>query len=119
MLCEDFALNGHQKRPWEDWYEEEIVNNEMFKTLFFSYKGRLFQFEPIGYDAGKSINGRVIKEDSYIFVEKKNYGRFYRDVSTPICFDSFKEAIDIAQIEPGKTLKDIWEDPESESIDFL
>jgi hypothetical protein len=119
MLSEDFALSGYQKRQWKDWYEEEIVNNEMFKTLFFSYKGRFFQFEPIGYALGKSINGREIKDDSYIFVEKKSDGHSYRDVSTPMCFDTFKEAVDTVQIEPGKTLKDIWDDPESEYIDFL
>lgn len=119
MLSENFALAGMTKREWNDWYDEEIVNNEMFKTLFFSYHGRLFQFEPIGYEAGEAIGGKEIKKDSYIFLEKERKGHDYHDISAPLCFDSFKDAVDQAEIEPGKTLKNIWDDPDSEYIDFL
>lgn len=35
------------------------------------------------------------------------------------CFDSFKDAVDNAKMDDGKTLKEIWDDPESEYIDFM
>lgn len=49
MLSTDFAYAWEEKRPWDEWYEEEIVNNEMYKTLFFRYKDKNYQFEPASY----------------------------------------------------------------------
>lgn len=119
MLSEDFALVGELRRNWNDWYKEEIVNNEMYKTLFFKYKDCLFQFEPIGYDNGKYFFNVEIKDTSYIFEKIKGERGNYEVDGTPICFDSFKDAIDKAEIVNGKTFKDIWDDPDSEYIDFL
>lgn len=120
MLSEDFALAGELKRKWEDWYKDEIVNNELFKTLFFKYKGQLYQFEPIGYDVGKKAQNKTIKDTSYIFERiKESLLGGYEVEGSPICFDSFKDAIDKAIIFEDKTFKDIWDDPESEYIDFL
>ena len=70
MLSEDFALAGTTKMPWEQWYNEEIVNNEMYKTLFFKYKDTMYQFEPINSeDKGKILNGKLMTEESYMFLK--------------------------------------------------
>ena len=68
MLSEDFALVGTVRRSWNDWYKEEVENREQYKTLYFSYKNKYFQFEPIGYKKGSPFNGVPIQEDSYIFL---------------------------------------------------
>ena len=119
MLSTDFAYAWKKERPWEDFYREEVVHQEMYKTLFFSYKGQMYQFEPIGYKEGKEINGKKIIPDSYIFFKVGGEYQNYYPMSSPILYDSFKDAVDNARMDDGKTLKDIWYDPQSEYIDFM
>ena len=120
MLSEDFALAGTTKMPWEQWYNEEIVNNEMYKTLFFKYKDTMYQFEPINSeDKGKILNGKLMTEESYMFF--KIGGTFPNNCVffEPTYYATFKDAIDNAKLDDGKTFKEIWDDTESEYLDFL
>lgn len=120
MLSEDFALNGTDRREWDDWYEQEVVHREQYKTLFVFYKGTYFQYQPIGYKEGEAINGRKIKPDSYIFFKFRinDSTHFKEALKNATCYDTLKDAIDNSKIENEKTLKDIWNDPESEYLDF-
>lgn len=119
MLSEDFALVGANERKWEDWYDEEIVHREMYKTLFYSYKGRMYQFQPVGWDEGNVIGGKVIKQDSYLFVRIKGEEHKWEYDGEPEIYDSFKDAVDNAKMDDGKTLKEIWYDSESFYKDFM
>ena len=120
MLSEDFILAGQTRRDYDDWYREEIVNNEMYKTLFFSYKGQLYQFEPYSYYCNnETIETVSAKLESYVFTKKKKIREYERiTISEPIIFDSFKDAIDNSKMDDNKTFKEIWDDPESEYLDF-
>lgn len=120
MLSEDFALCTQDRMPWEMWYQEEIVENDMYKTLFFSYKGILYQFEPTCHpNIGRNYNGHIAKAESYIFFEYINFNKPTEQCINLVCYDSFKDAIDNAKMEDGKTFKEIWDDPDGEVIDFL
>ncbi len=119
MLSDDFAYVWEKERKWEDWYYEEIVNNEMYKTLVIIYKGRFYQYEPVGGQKNEHYKGRPIRDDSYIFFSFPNMEKCVEGYDNAVCYDSFKQAVDEAEIVPGKTLKDIWYDPESEYWDFL
>ncbi len=120
MLSDDFAFVWEKERKWEDWYYEEIVNREMYKTLLISYEGRYYQYEPIGYKAGEMFNGKKVVEDSYLFLSFDDRENGHSDAFfKATCYDSFKQAVDEAEIVPGKTLKDIWYDPDGEYIDFM
>ena len=122
MLSTDFAYAWEKERPWEEFYDEEIVHNEMFKTFFFSYKGQLYQFDPAsysGYKPGEMISGKSVVPGSYLFYRLKGTYPDYEMDSSPILYGSFKDAVDHAKMDDGKTLKDIWYDPDSEYIDFM
>lgn len=118
MLSEDFAYAWEEKRPWEAFYQEEIVNNEMYKTLFFRYKDQKYQFQSAGYLRGQTINGKAIKLESYMFFHIAGDRDTWHEVGERLYFDSFKEAVDNARMDDGKSLKEIWDDPESEYLDF-
>ena len=121
MLSTDFAYAWEEQRPWEEFYKEEIVNNEMYKTLFFSYKEQMYQFDPAvysGYRIGDNISGKAVLQGSYLFYKVKGRHPDY-ELSSPVLYDSFQDAVDNAKMDDGKTLKDIWYDPESEYIDFI
>ena len=122
MLSTDFEYAWEKERPWEDFYREEVVHQEMYKTLFFSYKGQMYQFDPAAYSdfkVGNKINGKTVTEESYLFYKVKGERGDYEIASLPILYDSFKDAVDNARMDDGKTLKDIWYDPQSEYIDFM
>lgn len=120
MLSEDFALVGTEKRLWNDWYKEEIINREQYKTLFFKYKDVYFQFQPIGYREGENWNGKIVLPDSYVFFSFEIYDKehYSQSFNKSVCYNSLKEAIDHAIIYKKMTLKDIWDDPNSEYLDF-
>lgn len=119
MISEDFALYDNPRREWNDFYIGEIVNNEMFKTLFFRYKNKMYQFQSIAYKNGEMIDGVLIGPESYMFFEIKGEYQNWDIASKPIYFKSFKEAVDNAKMEDGKTFKEIWDEPDSEVLDFM
>ncbi len=119
MLSDDFAYVWEKERKWEDWYDEEIVHNEMYKTLVIIYKGRFYQYGGIGNRKGQYFNGKLVLPESYIFFSFPSMDRCVECSKKAVCYDSFKQAVDEAEIVPGKTLKDIWYDPEGEYWDFL
>ena len=118
MLSEDFAYAWEERRPWEEFYKEEIVNNEMYKTLFFKYKDRFYQFEPTGFKRGETFNGKEIKLESYLFLSFTSKDGYLKAFYDATCYDSFKDAVDNARMDGGKTLKEIWDDPAAEYLDF-
>ena len=121
MISEDFIYAGQTRRDWDDWYNEEVVNREQYKTLFYRYKHKYYQFEPIGFKEGELFNGKKIVPDSYIFLSFSiyNYSSYHKAFKKAICFDSLKDAIDNARMDDGKSFKEIWDDPEGELLDFL
>lgn len=118
MLSTDFAYRWEEKRPWDEWYEEEIVNNEMYKTLYILYKGQQYQYQATGYRHGEIINGKLIKEESYMFFKLRGKRGEWELDSEIQYFDSFKDAIDDAKLDDGKIFKEIWDDPDGEVLDF-
>ena len=119
MLSDDFAYAWQTRREWDDFYDQEIVNPEiMYKTLFFTYKGRYYQYEPVGQKKGQVLNGKLVKYDSYIFISADSWDEFNAAYAHAQCYDNFKDAVDHAEIVPGKKLKDLWDDPDTELLAF-
>lgn len=85
-------------------------------------KGQMYQFDPAiysGFKVGDKIDGKTVTDESYFFYKVKGERGDYEIASSPILYDSFKDAVDNARMDDGKTLKDIWYDPQSEYIDFM
>ena len=127
MLSEDFALVGTDRMTWDEFYKEYVItyNDPYFidRTFYFRYKGREYQFEFVGErdEEHKRFNGKLLIEYSYIFITfgvENGYEGYLVGRKNAICYDNFKEAVDNARMEDGKTLKEIWNDPDSEVIDF-
>ncbi len=91
----------------------------MYKTLVIIYKGRFYQYEPIGYRKGQLYKEKLVLPESYIFFSFPSRYEYSQGYEIAVCYDSFKQAVDEAEIVPGKTLKDIWYDPDGEYIDFM
>ena len=126
MLSEDFALVGTDRMTWEEFYNDNVANYDdqyfIYRTFYFRYKGREYQFEGISAESNKGnyFNGKLIKKYSYIFITfgvENGYEGYLVGRKNAI-YDNFKEAVDNAKMEDGKTLKEIWDDPDSEVIDF-
>ena len=111
-LAETFNMS------WEKFYEDEIVNNVFYKTFYFSYGDRYFQFEPFGFYAGRKWDGYLIKEETYAFSEILNLSKDKCAATRYTFYDSFKDAIDNQVIIDGKKLKDLWYDIKAQYIDF-
>ena len=118
MLSDDFAYAWQTRREWDDFYDQEVVHCDMYKTLFFTYKGRYYQFESVGYLRGKIAYGRMIQPHSYIFISADSWDEFNAAYAHAQCYDNFKDAVDHAEIVPGKKLKDLWDDPDVDLLDF-
>ena len=112
-LAETFRME------WEEFYKEEIVNNVFYKTFYFSYGNRYFQFEPLGRFAGKRWDGYLIKDETYVFSEVLNLSKDKFACTRYTFYDSFKDAVDNQVIIDGKKLKDLWYDIKAQYIDFL
>ena len=133
MLSEDFALVGTDRMTWDEFYKDNVANYDdqyfIYRTFYFKYKGREYQFERVCYDdinavdsnGSKYFNGKLITDQSYIFIifgQENGYSGYMAGRKVAICYDNFKEAVDNAKMTDGKTLKEIWDDPDSEVIDF-
>ena len=127
MLSEDFALVGTDRMTWEEFYNDNVANYDdqyfIYRTFYFRYKGREYQFEGISAESNKGnyFNGKLIKKYSYIFITfgvENGYEGYLVGRKNAICYDNFKEAVDNAKMEDGKTLKEIWDDPDSEVLAF-
>ena len=121
MLSDDFNYYGSDREggliSFDKWYQENIAHNEFYPTFFFSYKSHLYQFDYYGNNRKKwmKVFGDKIKMDSYTFSELDKEGKYIGKIS---CYDSFKDAVDQARMFDGKTLREIWDSPEAEMIDF-
>jgi len=116
MLSTDFASIYEKERSWDDWYSEEVVHTDFAPTIFFSYKGQMYQFEHAGGLAGEVWDGKKVLVDSYVFTRVRGVYGNYEWYGPLTLFDSLKEAIDYARMDDGKTFKEIWRDPDSELI---
>ena len=123
MLSEDFALVGTDRMTWDEFYRDYVINYKdpyfIDRTFYFRYKGREYQFDLAIYEGFKgSYKGKKLTKYAYVFINFGPNNILYEGLDDAICYDNFKEAVDNAKMEDGKTLKEILDDPDSEVIDF-
>lgn len=106
-----FYIGYHEKLNWDEFYQF-VCENKPEKSLSFVYKGVLYNIRPVDkHDVGKKRKINVAKLGYYDFYRFTVLTIKKTEISEIECYASFKEAIDNAKMEDGKTFKEIFDGP--------